>query len=140
MVFVFIGVGQAIIVEFGGDALKVTRGGLHGYHWLIAVILGMSTWVASFLFKLLPDTVCPAFGKKSNQTDDEDSVQGKAGSGVLRKGSSLRGKLRGSFRNHSKQGSLRAQGNADRYVMEKPGSQRKQQSGQNLAPLDKEYK
>jgi P-type Ca2+ transporter type 2C len=74
IVFVFIAVAQVIIVEFGGDALKVTRGGLHGYHWLIAVILGMSTWVASFLFKLLPDSMFPLFGTKTNQTEDEGSA------------------------------------------------------------------
>lgn len=112
----------------GGPAMKITSGGVHGYHWLIAVILGFSTWIMSFLFKLVPDEICPQFGKKNNQTDDEQAaeVMKKTSSQVKRAGSSLRGKLRGSFRNHG-QANVPSQG--ERFVMEKQGSQRKQQSG-----------
>jgi hypothetical protein len=74
VIFVFIAIAQAIIVQFGGDALKVTRGGLHGYHWLIAIILGFSTWIVSFLLKFLPDSLCPQFGTKPNQTDDQENA------------------------------------------------------------------
>lgn len=63
IIFVFIGVGQVVIVEFGGDAMKITRGGLHGYHWLIAVILGLSNWVMGAVFKCMPDRWFPDFGK-----------------------------------------------------------------------------
>jgi hypothetical protein len=53
--------------------MKISDGGLHGYHWLIAVILGFSTWILSFLLKLLPDTICPQFGKgNSNQALNEN--------------------------------------------------------------------
>ncbi len=115
MVFVFIAIGQGIIVEFGSDALKISRGGLHGYHWLIAVILGLGTWVVSFFAKLIPDSMCPQLGKKNNQTSDEGSVNGsQRGNSVKRQGSSLRGKLRGSHR--------------------------KQQSQNNMTPIEKEYK
>lgn len=69
-IFIFISVGQAIIVEFGSRAMKISDGGLHGYHWLIAVILGFSTWFASALFKLLPDHIFPDFGKK-HKTEEE---------------------------------------------------------------------
>jgi hypothetical protein len=43
--------------------MKISDGGLHGYHWLIAVILGFTTWIASALFKLLPESIFPDFGK-----------------------------------------------------------------------------
>lgn len=63
VIFVVISVGQVIIVEFGSRAMKISDGGLHGYHWLIAVILGFTTWIASALFKLLPESIFPDFGK-----------------------------------------------------------------------------
>ncbi len=139
IIFVFISGAQVLIMFVGGPAMKISSGGVHGYHWLIAVILGFTTWITSFLFKLIPDSLCPQFGKKNNQTDDEQAaeVMKKTSSQVKRAGSSLRGKLRGSFRNH---GQANAPSQGERYVMEKQGSQRKQQSGQNLAPSDKEYK
>jgi hypothetical protein len=97
------------------------------------VVLGLTTWVASFLFKLLPDSIFPQFGKKNANEEGEDGQSDK-GNSVRRQGSSLRGKLRGSFRAHSKQGSLKHQ-NSDR-----PNSHRKQQSQQNMEPIEKDYK
>lgn len=73
-VFVFIGIGQGIIVEFGSTAMKISSGGLHGYHWLIAVILGLTTWVLSFFLRFLPETIRPEFGKKNTKTEDEESA------------------------------------------------------------------
>lgn len=73
-VFVIIAGVQALIVQVGGDALKVSHGGLHGYHWLIAVLLGISTWIMSFIFKFIPDTWLPEFGKKNNQTSAEEET------------------------------------------------------------------
>lgn len=74
VIFIVITIAQVIIVEFGGIALKVSDGGVAGYHWLIAVVLGFSTWIMGFFFKFIPDNWCPTFGKKANKTDDEDSV------------------------------------------------------------------
>jgi hypothetical protein len=51
----------------------------------------------------------------------------------------MKGHMRGAFRQNSKQGSLRGQHGSDRHP-DKANSQKKQQSSQNLAPLDKEYK
>lgn len=138
IVFVFISFAQVIIVEFGADALKVSQGGLNGYHWLIAVVLGLSTWFASALFKLLPDSIFPQFGKK-NEEEEKAETGSQKGNSIKRQGSSLRGKLRGSFRAHSKQGSLRPQ-EGERYILEKANSNRKQQSNNNMAPVDKDYK
>ena len=134
VVFIFISIAQGIIVQFGSDAMKISQGGLHGYHWLIACILGLSTWVASFLFKLLPDSICPQFGKSNNADSEEGHANSDKGNSVRRQNSSLRGKLRGSFRAHSKQGSLKNQGS------DRPNSHRKQQSQQNMAPVEKDYK
>ena len=135
LIFVGIIIAQVIIVEVGREAMKVSNHGLHYSHWIIAAILGMTTWVVAFIMRFVPETIMPEFGKKSNKTSDEDSAQGSKQNSVRRQGSSLRGVLRGSFRAHSKQGSLRQQQSHD-----KPNSQRKQQSSQNMAPSDKEYK
>lgn len=140
-IVIFICGAQVLIMFVGGPAMKITSGGVHGYHWLIAVILGFTTWIFGALFKFIPDNFCPQFGKKNNQTDDEEAAQDgavkKSSSQIKRQGSSLR-RVRGSFRNHG-QAHLPAEG--ERFVLEKNGSQqRKQQSGQNLAPSDKEYK
>lgn len=62
--FFFIIVGQVIIIQFGGDAIKISRGGLHWVHWLIAVILGITNWIMALLFKFIPDSWIPQFGAK----------------------------------------------------------------------------
>ena len=63
---VWIGIfgGQALIVQVGADALKVSKEGLAGEHWAIAIGAGLSTWIAAFFFKFIPDTWCPQFGDK----------------------------------------------------------------------------
>lgn len=71
IVFVVILGAQALIVSVGSDAMKISRGGLHGYHWLIAIVLGFTTWIMSALFKLIPERIVPQFGRKNNQTEDE---------------------------------------------------------------------
>ena len=114
--------------------MKITEGGLHGYHWLIACVLGFTTWIAAALFKLIPDELFPQFGK-SNQTEDEDNAQvniAKKTSSIKRAGSSIRGAKRDHGRAHPPP-------EGERYVMEKSASQRRQQSA-NMAPSDKEYK
>lgn len=73
IIFVFISGAQGIIVQFGSNAMKITQGGLHGYHWLIACVMGLTTWVFAAFFKCIPDNFCPQFGKK-NQTEDEQSA------------------------------------------------------------------
>ena len=133
LVFLFISGAQGIIVQFGSDAMKITRGGLHGYHWLIACILGLTTWFFAALFKFIPDHFCPQFGKK-NQTDDEEvaalqSMQKKTSS-LKRGGSSIRGVKRDHGRAHPP--------NEVPYSMEKAGSQRRQQSA-NMQAVDKQY-
>jgi hypothetical protein len=134
IIFVFISAAQGIIVAFGSHAMKITEGGLHGYHWLIACILGFTTWIASALFKLIPDSICPQFGK-NNQTEDEENAQSniaKKTSSIKRAGSSIRGIKRDHGRAHPPP-------EGERFVMEKSASQRRQQSA-NMAPSDKEYK
>jgi Ca2+ transporting ATPase len=58
-IWIFIFGGQAVIVEFGEKALKVNEGGLHYSHWIIAIGLGFTTWIVSFILKFVPDTWCP---------------------------------------------------------------------------------
>ena len=125
---VFMVGGQILIVEVGSDAFKVSHGGLHIYHWLIALMLGFTIWIVGFIARLLPETIVPQLGKKNEEEESNEENP------VKKQGSSIGVKMRGSFRSHSKQGSLRKQ------ASDKPGSMRKQQSSQNMVPQDKEYK
>lgn len=59
LIVVFIAGGQVIIVQLGGDAMKITRGGLHWVHWVIAIVLGFTNWIFSAIFKLIPDSWVP---------------------------------------------------------------------------------
>jgi hypothetical protein len=93
----------------------------------------MSTWIVSFLFKLVPDSIFPEFGKKKHSEDEKNA------SGVKRQSSSfMNGNMRGAFRQNSKQGSLRPQ-NSDRQPI-KAGSQKKQPANQHLDVLDMDSK
>ena len=118
-----------LIIEVGSDAFKVSRYGLHIYHWLISVMLGITTWIVGLIARVIPDTWVPQLGKQN----EEEAGEGEEHP-VKRQGSSIGVKMRGSFRSQSKQGSLRKQ------ASDRAGSQRKQQSSQNMAPHDKEYK
>ena len=75
-VLLFIAVGQVIIIEFGSNAMKVSKYGLSGVHWAISIGCGLSTWLFSFLFKLIPDSWCPQIGQKEKDPlkDPEHSV------------------------------------------------------------------
>jgi hypothetical protein len=118
LIYVFICGAQGVIMQVGSDALKISRGGVHGYHWLIAAILGFTTWIASALFKLLPESICPQLGKKDNEKDEEGGAHGKKNSGPVKKISSI------VRRNPSRQGSIRPVEEKN-YALEKPGSQRR---------------
>lgn len=114
--------------------MKINRKGLDWYHWVIAIVLGLTTWIFSALFKFIPDHYCPQFGKK-NQTEDEENaqanIQKKASSQIKRAGSSIRGAKRDHGRAHPPP-------EGERYVLEKNGSQRRQQSA-NMAASDKDH-
>lgn len=68
--------GQVIIVELGRGAMKVAYSGLPIEHWAIAVGLGFTTWIAGFLIKFIPDSICPQFGnkKKDPMQDEQHNV------------------------------------------------------------------
>lgn len=44
--------------------MKVSPDGLSWQQWVICVAIGLSTWIYSFVLRLLPDTICPMFGTK----------------------------------------------------------------------------
>jgi len=53
--------------------MKVSKYGLAGEHWAIAIGCGLSTWIVSVFFKMIPDTWCPQFGlKQKDPLDDPD--------------------------------------------------------------------
>jgi hypothetical protein len=89
--------GQAIIVELGGNAMKVAYSGLHGVHWAIAIGIGFGTWIVGTVAKLLPDSWCPQLGnKEKNPFENEDksvlSLRKKRSSSFQRQGSALNAK------------------------------------------------
>jgi hypothetical protein len=74
-VWIGIAASQVLIIEVGSYALKVSNHGLAGEQWAIAIGAGISTWIAAFFFKMIPDTWCPQFGsKKKDPLHDNASV------------------------------------------------------------------
>ena len=59
LVWIVIAGGQVIIIQVGSYAMKVSIGGLPWEHWVIAVGLGLTTWIVAFFVKFIPDTWCP---------------------------------------------------------------------------------
>ena len=117
-------------MHVGSDALKITRGGIHGYHWLIACILGFTTWILAFVIKFIPDSIFPQLGQKNKDNQEEEISSGRKNSGTVKKISSL------VRRNPSRQGSIRP-AEEKNYVLEKSNSQRRQQSGTNMNAIVK---
>jgi magnesium-transporting ATPase (P-type) len=119
VIYVAICASQGVIMHVGSDALKISRGGVHGYHWLIACVLGFTTWIASALFKLLPESIFPQLGQKNNGEESE------SGSPRLNKKTSSIKKISSLVRrNPSRQGSIKPFEEKN-YALEKPGSQRR---------------
>ena len=58
----------------GSRALKVSPYGIHGYHWIIAVVLGFLTWVVCFVAKFIPDRWFPQLGQKRRDPLDHHEV------------------------------------------------------------------
>lgn len=73
IIWLIICVGQALIIEFGSVAMKCNNGGLNYSHWIIAILLGFTTWIVRLALTYVPDTWCPQFGKKQkNPLENED--------------------------------------------------------------------
>lgn len=98
----------------------------------------------SALFRLLPETICPAFGNKVDDETQEEVVPPhlkKQASSIKRQNSSMKSRIVDANRANSIQNSIRAAGqNSDRHKAERVPSQKKQQSSSNLAPIDKQLK
>jgi Ca2+ transporting ATPase len=77
-IWLFICVGQFIIVTYGDRALKVCKDGLTWQHWVICIIAGITTLPMCLLFKFVPDKICPEFGskKKNPLVEDDTNVLG----------------------------------------------------------------
>jgi hypothetical protein len=111
----------------------VADGGLPWPHWVIAIGCGLCTWIVAFLVKLLPDSVCPTFGKNKHQVIDEKDAENINSAGSVKKAGSNSGApplpLRGSFRRASmRQNTLKMANDTDRYVLEKPPSMQRKNS------------
>lgn len=57
--------------------MKVSPYGLSGEQWAIGIGAGLSTWVAAFLFKLVPDRIFPQFGAKKDLSQEAIYVERK---------------------------------------------------------------
>ncbi len=72
-IWLFVAGGQAIIIELTGKVFKVSPGGLHYAHWIIAILLGFTTWIVRFLLLFFPTAWCPQLGQKQkNPFENED--------------------------------------------------------------------
>lgn len=107
-IIVWIGIfgGQVVIVQVGSYALKVSKHGLAGEHWAIAIGCGLSTWIAGVLFKFVPDEWCPQFGvqKKDPLANDGGALAVKkkrTSSFQLRQGSHIQNKEPFNQPNHA---------------------------------------
>ena len=72
--------------------MKITRGGLHWVHWVIAIVLGITNWIFSALFKLIPDSWVPELGKKRHVEEAFEEQKG-----TDRRRSSTNNKFRASL-------------------------------------------
>ena len=75
--YIFLGVwlliagAQAVIIEFGSKALKVSQGGLPYQQWLVALGFGFGQWVVAWLIKWVPDRVIPRLGEQPVRKGDK---------------------------------------------------------------------
>ena len=52
---------------------EVAYGGLDWPHWVIAIVLGLIALIWDLVLKVIPDTICPQFGKKrKDPMENED--------------------------------------------------------------------
>ena len=64
---------QVIIVEFSGIVFECNWGGLPWQHWIIALVVSIIEWPLALLFKYLPDSICPEFGKEHKDPREDES-------------------------------------------------------------------
>ena len=64
IMWVFICTFQIFVIEVLKTIMECCRDGLPWQHWVIAIALGLFSWVWDFFIKLVPDRICPEFGKK----------------------------------------------------------------------------
>lgn len=54
-IFIICGLGQVLIVQFGGAAFQVI--GLDGAHWAIAIVVGLLSLPIGVIIRMIPDNV-----------------------------------------------------------------------------------
>jgi hypothetical protein len=64
IIWVFVVVCQILIVLFTGEVFKVSKYGIHYSHWIIAILVGASTWIVRFGLIWMPIAWCPQLGQK----------------------------------------------------------------------------
>lgn len=72
-IWIGIFVVQVLITQFTADIFQVNRDGLTLIQWSICLLLGLSSWLVSFLIKFVPDTMCPELGKERKVFEEEPS-------------------------------------------------------------------
>lgn len=79
--FIFIGVwlvivgGQILITQFGGAVFVVSKYGLDGTQWGLAIAIGTSSILVNAILKALPDWMSPKIGQDS--VDDRRKAEGR---------------------------------------------------------------
>jgi len=103
-VWIVIVLGQFLIVQFGGWALKVHLNGLTGAQWLYCVIPSAVVLLWNIVLKFVPDHICPTLGEE-NADDVVAAAKDYANlrknrdlSSSIRQGNYIKNKEGGSFK------------------------------------------
>lgn len=77
VLWIVICAGQAIITTFGSYIFVCCFEGLNWQQWLIAIGVGMSSFIVNIILKLVPDWFCPKLGQDSVDDDRKEAAKKK---------------------------------------------------------------
>lgn len=66
-IWIIIVLGQFLIVQFGGSALKVHELGLTSTQWVICMVVGFFTLPFNVLLKCMPNSMVPVLGDENEE-------------------------------------------------------------------------
>ena len=79
-VWLVIVLGQIVIVQFGGWALKVHKDGLNITQWVLCLWVAATSLIWNLILKYVPDRIAPTLGEEDpedvqNAKDDYEKIQ-----------------------------------------------------------------
>ena len=73
-VWIIILVGQFLITQFGGKAMKVHNNGLTVAQWIICLLVSLICILVNAILKCIPDRICLTFGDESEEDVRESKL------------------------------------------------------------------